>query len=226
MSSLFVSMCYFKTMALEKPRTLFGYARATSHEQPLDPQIDALVQYGVQRDKILTDPASGKSNVDSPGFCEVMKAMYPGAAIVVWKLDRLGHNLSELIQTADLLRERGAQLISLTEQIDTETDYGKIIFQMVGMFAQLERDMTSERTRAGLAARKVQGKTLGRKSLLVPGSDTWNEVVDLMRQGLSFVQIAEQLATVSKSTLYNHAADLRADMAMLDIADLGRKTSC
>ncbi|MFG5380089.1 recombinase family protein [Yoonia sp. R2-816] len=203
-------------MTHDKPRLLFGYARVSTDDQRLDPQIDALLKYGVERDHILTDRASGKSIARRPGFRNAIKAMRPGAGLVVWKLDRLGRNLSELIQTADLLRERDAQLVSLTEQIDTETASGKLMYHMISMFAQFERDMISERTRAGLAARKAKGKSLGRKSVIEPGSYKWNQVVHLMREGLSFVQIADQLEGVSKSTLYNNADDLRAEVAVLD----------
>lgn len=218
-------MCYFKSMTQKNTPVLFGYARISTEDQRLDPQIDALMKYGVEKERILTDQASGKSTAGRPGFIDAMKAMRPGTALVVWKLDRLGRNLSELIQTADLLRERGAQLISLTENIDTETASGKLMFHMIGMFAQFERDMISERTRAGLAARKARGKTLGRKALLVPGSETWSEVIGLMREGLSFVQIAERIDGVSKSTLYNNADNLRAEAASKDVVSLARKIS-
>lgn len=212
-------------MTQDQPRLLFGYAHVSTDDQRLDPQIEALLTYGVERDRILTDQASGKSTAGRPGFRNAMNAMRPGAVLVVWKLDRLGRNLSELIQTADLLRERGAQLVSLTEKIDTESASGKLMYNMIGMFAQFERDMISERTRAGLAARKARGKTLGRKALLVPGSDTWIEVVGLIREGLSFVQIADRIDGVSKSTLYNNADNLRAEAAALDVAGIDPNSS-
>lgn len=207
-------------MSHEEPIILFGYARVSTEDQNLDMQIDALLRYGVERDRILTDQASGKSIAGRPGFLNAMKAMRPGVGLVVWKLDRLGRNLSELIQTADLLRTRGARLISLTEHIDTETASGKLMFHMIGMFAQFERDMISERTRAGLAARRARGGKLGRHRQFGPDQDKWDEVVTLMRSGLSFVQIADQIEGVSKSTLYNNADDLRAAAAILDADSL------
>ena len=200
----------------DKPIALFGYARVSTEDQRLDMQIDALLKYGVERDRILTDQASGGSIAGRPGFKNAMKAMRPGAGLVVWKLDRLGRNLSELIQTADLIRKREAQLFSITEKIETDTASGKLMFHMIGMFAQFERDMIAERTRAGLAARKARGQSLGRKAVIEPGTDKWNEVLRLMRAGHSFVQIADQLEGVSKSTLYNNADNLRAEVAVLD----------
>lgn len=203
--------------------TLFGCARVSTEDQRLDMQIDALMKYGVARDRIFTDQASGGSIAGRPGFKNTMKAMRPGAGLVVWKLDRLGRNLSELIQTADLIRQREAQLFSIAEKIETDTASGKLMFHMIGMFAQFERDMIAERTKAGLAARKARGQSLGRKAVIEPGSDKWNEVLRLMREGRSFVQIADQPEGVSKSTLYNNAENLRAEVAVLDADEVDSK---
>ena len=202
------------------PITLYGYARISTEDQRVDMQIDALTKFGVERDRIFTDQASGGSIVGRTGFKNAMKAMRPDTGLVVWKLDRLGRNLSELIQTADLIRKRDAQLFSITERIETDTASGKLMFHMIGMFAQFERDMISERTKAGLAARRARGQTLGRRTVIEAGSDKWNEVVRLMRSGLSFVQIADEMEGVGKSTLYNHADDLRAEVAVLDADEL------
>ena len=132
-----VTKCYFKGMIQDdKPDLLFGYARVSTEDQRLDMQIDALMKFGVERDRILTDQASGGSISGRPGFTNAMKVMRPGAGLVVWKLDRLGRNLSELIQTADLIRKRDAQLFSITEKIETNTASGKLMFHMIGMFAQ------------------------------------------------------------------------------------------
>jgi DNA invertase Pin-like site-specific DNA recombinase len=217
--------CYFETMTNENPRLLVGYARISSEDQDIDPEIDALLKYGVERDRIFTDQLNSKGSSGRSGFRKAIKAMRPDASLVVWKMDRLGMNLSEMIQTADLLRERGMQLVSLQEEIDTVTSSGKHVFYAIGVIAQCERDMISERKKAGLAARRASGKTLGRKSILVPGSATWSEVVKLVRAGLSFVEISERINDVSKSTLYNYAGDLRAEAAALDVAELEQSSS-
>lgn len=210
-------------MTQRTDREMFGYARVSTEDQRLDAQIDALLKYGVHQDRILTDQASGKSLAGRPGFKLVMKAMRPGVALVVWKLDRLGRNLSELIQTADLLRQRDARLISLTENIDTETASGKLMFHMIGMFAQFERDMISERTKAGLAARKARGQKLGWSNPFGPTHEKWADVVRLVREGLPFTKIAALTDGVSKSTLYNNADDLRAAAALLDASEIDRE---
>lgn len=206
----------------ERP-VLFGYARVSTEDQNLDLQIDALLKYGVERDRILTDKASGASIDGRPGFKNALKAMRPGAALVVWRLDRLGRNLSELIFTADLLRKRDARLISLNESFDTSTATGKLMFHLVGMFAQFERDLISERTKAGLAAARERGVQVGRKNVLMPGGETRAQVIKMMYDGVSLMQIAKKLG-VSKSRLYNERKELEAELADYTIRQLDQET--
>lgn len=197
---------------------MYGYARVSTDDQRLDLQLDALTRYGVEREQIFTDEAmSGAQIAGRPGLREAFKALRPGSRLVVWKIDRLGRNLSELIQTADLVRQKGAELVSLTESIDTSTAFGKAMYHMIGVFAQLERDMIVERTRAGMAAARARGKVPGRRSPMTP--EMRAAVVGHMRDGLSFAQIAP-LVGVSRSTLYNYGDELRAELAALEAADL------
>jgi DNA invertase Pin-like site-specific DNA recombinase len=88
--------------------------------------------------------------------------MRTGDTIVVWKLDRLGRSLKDLIETLHLFQERGVDFISLTEQIDTTTPGGKLIFHLMGALAEFERDLIRERTKAGLAAARARGRVGGR----------------------------------------------------------------
>ncbi|WP_065334205.1 recombinase family protein [Tritonibacter mobilis] len=208
-------------MTQDKPRLLFGYARVSTDDQNLDMQIDALVKYGVERDRILTDKASGSTISGRPGFQNTLKAMRPGAALVVWRLDRLGRNLSELIFTADLLRKRDAQLISLNEHLDTSTATGKMMFHLIGMFAQFERDLISERTKAGLAARRANGKSLGRQSIMAPGSDERMQVVSMLAEGKSIMQISKEVG-ISKSKLYNERMELEAEASAMQMNEIDR----
>ncbi|WP_282093524.1 recombinase family protein [Epibacterium ulvae] len=207
-------------MIQDKPRLLFGYARVSTEEQRLDLQIDALLKYGVERDRIFTDKASGASTKGRPGFRNALKAMRPGASLVVWNIDRLGRDLSELIQTADLLQKREAELVSLTQQIDTSTATGKLIFHVFGMLAEFERNMISDRTKAGLAARKKRGQNVGRKKSLQPDTELWDLVVSKVREGIPFVKIAEQIDGLGKSTLYNNSEALRAAAAIAEQNEL------
>ncbi|QRG10239.1 recombinase family protein (plasmid) [Xanthobacter dioxanivorans] len=204
-------------MRQQKP-AMYGYARVSTDDQRLDLQIDALTRFGVERDRIFTDEAlSGATMKRRPGLTAAFKALRPGAKLVVWKIDRLGRNLSELIQTADLVRTKGAELISLTEQIDTSNAIGKAMYHLIGVFAQLEREMIAERTKAGIAAAKERGRMPGRRSTLPPEKRAL--VVDHMRKGLTFTKIAP-LVGVSKSTLYNNGDDLRAELAALQAKEI------
>lgn len=198
----------------------YGYARVSTDDQKLDLQLDALTRYGITRDRVFTDEASGAKTEGRPGFKAALKALRPGSKLVVWKIDRLGRNLSELIQTADIIRRKGAELVSVTENIDTSSAFGKAMYHMIGVFAQLERDMIVERTKAGLAAAIERGKVPGRRSPMTPEKRA--EVVGHMRQGLSFEQIAP-LVGVSRSTLYNHGDDLRAELAVIEADELNSK---
>ncbi|WCA73020.1 recombinase family protein (plasmid) [Agrobacterium tumefaciens] len=198
----------------------YGYARVLTDDQKLDLQMDALLRAGVARERIFTDEAGGARVAGRPGLKSALKALHPGSMLIVWKIDRLGRNLSELIQTADLVRQKGAELVSLTESIDTSNAFGKAMYHMIGLFAQLERDMIVERTKAGVAAARERGNLPGRRSPLT--TEKRSEIVRHMLSGLSFEQIAP-LVGVSKSTLYNHADDLRAEMAATEANELSSK---
>src|SRR4051794_36386709 len=128
---------------------LIGYARVSTQDQTLALQQDALKQVGCE--KILTDTASG-AKADRPGLEEALEYVRPGDTLVVWKLDRLGRSLPHLIETIRQLEARGIGFKSLTEQIDTTTSGGKLIFHVFAALAEFERDVIRERTNAGLAA--------------------------------------------------------------------------
>src|SRR6187397_2709116 len=135
-----------------------SYARVSTEDQTLALQQDALQQAGCER--IFTDTASG-SRVDRPGLEEAIEYVRPGDTLVVWKLDRLGRSLPHLIDTIRQLQERGVGFKSLTEQIDTTTSGGKLIFHVFAALAEFERDVIRERTHAGLAAARARGRRGG-----------------------------------------------------------------
>lgn len=130
---------------------LVGYARVSTDDQNLDLQIDALTKYGVPRENIHEDMASG-ATADRPGFIAMFKDLRPGDTLVIWKLDRLGRDLSQLMQTADKLRLKQARLVILQESIDTGTPMGRFMFGVMGAFAQLEREMMTRDALADLRA--------------------------------------------------------------------------
>lgn len=147
---------------------LIGYMRVSTLDQSTDLQRDALLAAGVRERDIYTDKASGKRD-DRPGLDTCLKAVREGDILVVWKLDRLGRSLSHLVSTVQDLIEIGVALKVLTGQgadIDTATSSGKLVFGIFAALAEFERELISERTRAGLAAAKARGRRGGRKPKL------------------------------------------------------------
>jgi len=177
-----------------------GYARVSTFDQTLILQQDALATANCER--VFTDTISGAKS-ERPGLTEALDFLRPGDVLVVWRLDRLGRSLKMLIETLTLLSERGIGFRSLTEQIDTTTPGGKLIFHVFGALAEFERDLIRERTQAGLAAARARGRTGGRpKKLGTPGKlamarSLYND------KNNSIVDICKTLG-ISRATLYRY----------------------
>lgn len=178
-----------------------GYARVSTDDQSLNLQLDALRAAGCTR--IFSDKLSGKSRKRA-GLDDALATLAVGDQLVVWRLDRLGRNFRHLVDIADELRERSVNLISLSEGIDTSSNVGEIIFRLMSVFSDFERNVIVERTRAGLASAKARGVKLGRQSCMTPMQ--MREAKRLRQSGLSMTDIAQQLA-VGRSTLYRHMRD-------------------
>lgn len=142
---------------------LIGYARVSTQDQTLNLQKDALEKIGC--DKIFTDTASG-SSLDRKGLVEALEFVRKGDSLVVWRLDRLGRSLKHLIETITALTNRGIGFKSITENIDTTTSGGKLVFHIFGALAEFERDIIRERTQAGLAAARARGRVGGKPKVL------------------------------------------------------------
>jgi DNA invertase Pin-like site-specific DNA recombinase len=145
---------------------LIGYVRVSKSDgsQTLSPQRDAMLQAGVEPERIYQDLASGRHDA-RPGLQSCLKALQPGNMLVLWKLDRLGRDLRHLVTTAEDLRVRGVGLKVLTgagAQIDTTTANGRLAFGIFAAFAEFERELIAERTNAGLAAARARGRMGGR----------------------------------------------------------------
>ena len=134
---------------------LIGYARVSTQDQTLHLQMDALEKIGC--DKIFTDTISG-SATQRLGLDEALEYVREGDTLVVWKLDRLGRSLKHLIETITNLNNRNIGFKSITENIDTTTCGGKLIFHIFGALAEFERDIIRERTNAGLQAARARGQ--------------------------------------------------------------------
>ena len=167
---------------------LIGYARVSTADQKLSLQLDALNTAGC--DRIFDDHASG-AKADRPGLTEALAYLRPGDTLVVWKLDRLGRSMSHLIEKVGELAARGIGFRSLTENIDTTTAGGRLIFHVMGALAEFERSLIGERTRAGMQAAKRRGKAVGRprklsshqlaraRALIEAGEETRSGVAEL-----------------------------------------------
>jgi DNA invertase Pin-like site-specific DNA recombinase len=141
---------------------LIGYARVSTQDQTLDLQTDALTRAGCE--KLFTDTASG-AKAERPGLQAAMNHLRAGDTLAVWRLDRLGRTLKQLIATVTELNERGIGFKSLQENIDTTTSGGKLIFHIFGALAEFEREVIRERTNAGLQAARARGRFGGRQSI-------------------------------------------------------------
>ena len=188
-------------------------------DQSLDLQLDAFLREGIREKRIYTDKASGFS-AKRPGLLECLKAMDAGDVLCVWKLDRLGRSVPELLKTVERLRERGIELRSLTQAIDTTTPMGKMFFYMTAAFAEIERDLIVERTLAGQAAARERGVVFGRKSVMTPVIS--GLVAELLRAGRPVAKIAEELTAsgmpVGISTIYKYRDSLLAEAADIEEA--------
>jgi DNA invertase Pin-like site-specific DNA recombinase len=178
---------------------LIGYARVSTFEQTLNLQKDALTKVGCS--KIFTDTASG-ARAERKGLDEALNYIRAGDTLVVWRLDRLGRSLPHLIATMTDLEERGIGFKSLTENIDTTTSGGKLIFHIFGALAEFERNLIRERTIAGLTAARARGRTGGRPKALT------GRQIDIAQslyadKKTSIPEICRTLK-ISKTTFYRH----------------------
>ena len=139
---------------------LIGYARVSTQDQNLDMQIDALTKAGCKR--IFQEKMSGSRAV-RPEFSKALETLREGDMLVVWKLDRLGRSVKNLVDLVGELHKQGVQFKSLTDAIDTATPSGRFFFHVMASLAQMERELTTERTRAGLEIARKLGRKGGRK---------------------------------------------------------------
>lgn len=173
-----------------------GYARVSTDDQNLDLQRQALSSAGCN--EVFTDQVSGTAS-RRPGFDAALAHCNAGDVLVVWRLDRLGRSLSHLIDVIQQLGQREVGFISLSENIDTTTAGGRLVFHLMGAIAEFERALIVERTRAGVEAAKKRGTHLGRPSAL--NAAQVRHARALIEGGESPGSVAASLG-VSRSTLY------------------------
>lgn len=187
---------------------LIGYARVSKADgsQVLDLQKDALKKAGVKKKNIYSDKASGKQD-DRPGLESCLKALRKGDVLIIWKLDRLGRDLRHLINTAQELTERGVGLKVLSGQganIDTTTASGKLVFGIFAALAEFERELISERTKAGIASARARGRHGGRRHVLTKSQV--RRVQAAMGKPETIVsELCEEMG-VTRATLYRYVS--------------------
>jgi DNA invertase Pin-like site-specific DNA recombinase len=186
---------------------IVGYVRVSTKEQSISLQKDALQQYGCEL--IFEDIASGAS--ERPELEKAIKQLKKGDIFVVWKLDRLGRTLLQLVKLINTFRLNGIEFISISDNIDTTTPYGRLYFHLIASFAEFEREITIERTKAGLTSARKQGRIGGR-----PAGIDFNKATKAKRlylqtnPKLSISEILKQTGIKSKSTLYRYLRELGA----------------
>lgn len=173
-----------------------GYARVSTGEQDTAAQIRALEVAGVGR--VYTEHASG-GRWNRPELHRAMEQLREGDVLVVWKLDRLSRSLKDLLTLLEQIEGRGAGFRSLTENIDTTTPAGRMMMQMIGSFAEFERAMIRERTRAGLEQAREQGRVGGRKPKL--SAQQQQEIRDAVQSGRRTAADCARLFEVSPATV-------------------------
>jgi len=182
-----------------------GYSRISTSDQnqTLDLQNDSLTEAGC--DKIFSDVASG-ARTERPGLDKAIEFCRAGDVLVVWKMDRMGRSMSHLIEIIKKLEDHEVGFQSLTENIDTTTAGGRLIFHIFGALAEFERDLIRERVQAGLKSARARGRTGGRPP--VPEETKIMAKALLADKSLSVKQICERLG-IAKSTLYKYAGPVK-----------------
>ena len=180
---------------------LIGYARVSTDDQTLDLQRDALKEAGCER--IFEDTAGGAD--ERPNLQQALSHLRAGDTLVVWRLDRLGRSLKDLITRAETLRTEGIGLKSLKEAIDTDSSSGRLTFHIFGALAEFERALIRERTQAGLKAARARGRLGGRKKRLNPRQRA--HAVELYRSRQHTVKEICGLMGISRATLYAYVEE-------------------
>lgn len=189
---------------------LIGYARVSKSDgsQTVDLQIDALVEYGVDVGNIYSECISG-AKVNRPEFEQCIKSLREGDTLVVWKLDRLGRSLKDLVNIVTGLADNGIHFKVLTGQgadIDTSTAAGRMIFGIFATLAEYERELIRERVRAGLQAARARGRTGGRKPVMTKAKIRLAEAA-MKSRDTKVSDLCKELG-VSSMTLYRYISPL------------------
>jgi DNA invertase Pin-like site-specific DNA recombinase len=177
---------------------LIGYARVSTQDQNLELQREALTKAGCR--KLFQDKVSG-TRAERPGLTKALEMLREGDTLVVWKLDRLGRSVKQLVELVGELHKQEVQFKSLTDAIDTGTPSGRFFFHVMASLAEMERELAVERTRAGLEVARQLGRKGGRKRKMTDSKI--ESAKKLLASGVPPKDVAKHLG-VSIPTLYRH----------------------
>lgn len=180
---------------------LIGYARVSTQDQNLDLQLKALSDYGCS--KIFKEKVSGKSK-DRPELNSMLSQLRAGDTVVVWKLDRLGRSIKDLIHLVELFQSSDVNFVSVTDSIDTSTAMGRFTFNIFASLAQFEREIIRERTNAGLSAARAKGRKGGRPSGLSKEKVKVAEQIKVLFDSGRDIEDIKETFKVSKATIYRY----------------------
>ena len=184
---------------------MFGYARVSTTDQVLHLQTDALTAYGCT--KIVEEKVSSVKN--RPALKQLLAELRAGDTLVVWKLDRLGRSLKDLITLVSQVEAKKVQFVSLQDHLDTSTAQGRLMFNLFASLAEFERDLIKERTNAGLTAARMRGRQFGRpEGLDEEGLKKAQAAKMLYMSGdVSGAEIGQMLG-ISRATVYRYLAHM------------------
>jgi DNA invertase Pin-like site-specific DNA recombinase len=184
---------------------LLGYTRVSTTSQDAQLQLDALVKDGVQKRDVFADVTSGsRVAIERPGMKKLLEYAEDGDTIVVWRIDRLGRSMLDVLSTVKLLRERGVQIRSISDGIDPATTSGRLMLGMLASLAEYERELIVERVNAGIAVARDNGTRFGRP-LSDPAviADKLQIATEARARGRT-AEDAARLVGWSRATLYRH----------------------
>ncbi|MCT3734590.1 recombinase family protein [Elizabethkingia anophelis] len=179
-----------------------GYARVSTQDQNFELQEDSLKKSGCEM--IFTETASG-AKTDRPELEKLIGQLRKGDIVIVYKLDRLGRSLKHLLEIVDLLNKKEVGLQSISDSIDTTTPQGRLFFNISASFAEFEKDLIRERTKAGLEAARARGRKGGRRRGMSKEAEQKAILAETYyREGkMSVIEIAKEVG-ISKMTLYKY----------------------
>ncbi|AUZ88586.1 invertase [Arthrobacter agilis] len=182
-----------------------GYTRVSTSSQDAQLQLDALVAAGVHKRDVFADVTSGtRAAIERPGMKKLLEYADEGDTVVVWRVDRLGRSLIDVLNTVNVLRDRGILVRSLSDGIDPATSTGRLMLNMLATLAEYERELIMERINAGIAASKQNGTKFGRPAVNPKViADKLAVATDARAKGRT-AEEAARLVGWSRATLYRH----------------------